>query len=446
MTVLVEMTHPYLSLGLLVHAIAKAAISARKQSEDSGTPYEEAMGAAMLAWESRLRELCDQRLIKGHDFDSLEEQDWLLLKIDHDVFWVDDLNACKPLTDAGLQFVVVPDKEAENEFVQWFGESVHNGKPIDWEYWVLNMPTLSAAEAARLLCGLDPDVFKTLKERPNRNDASRAIAECQKIERLAAAHDRERESPENWLQWAKANRQTVERGFERAVHAKQKRDAPPIEFGGMKQRTVELAGAISTFMASDEEFEAMAREVDERQAKGHFTVAEAAQILAAHLRVDGGEMRKKLESAFFQGRLTVRHPLTEIPITSQDIIRSWLNVVYATDVDDLVTKEWKVTGYTFSKILAAESDDLPRTELPEQAGKKSARQRDRILERLRSQGHDPADLPERKAGRAGAKAACKSALLKERERFTDGSLLFTEKSFEKAWEELRRLKLVLGAE
>lgn len=360
-TVVVEMTHQYLSLEYVVHAIAKAVVGAHKQGEGSGASYEEAMGAAMLAWESRLRELCEQRAIKGHDWDTLKENDWLYLNIERDVFSVDGLNACKPLTDAGLRFKVVPDADAQEEFAQWFGESVYNDRPIDWEYWVLNMPTLSAGDAARLMCGLDPDVFKTLEERPNRNDASKAIAVIQKTERLALAQGKDRDTPEMWLQWAKAHRLPVQLGFQRAVRAKQKRDAAPVEIAGRKERTVQLAGYTSPFWATDEEFEAMAREVDERQAKGHFTLAEAAQILAEHLGADPEDMRKRLQTAFFDAKLVVRDPKTEIPLTRADTLRPWLNIVYSSDVDQLLAHHWRVTGYTFVGIVSQAAGVLPQT-------------------------------------------------------------------------------------
>ena len=81
-------------------------------------------------------------------------------------------------------------------------EIAYNGAPIDWDYWVHQMPALTAAQAARLICGLDPDRFENLDNRPNENDPSQACAEAKRIQRLAETAGMEKVSPADWLQWA----------------------------------------------------------------------------------------------------------------------------------------------------------------------------------------------------------------------------------------------------
>lgn len=61
---------------------------------------------------------------------------------------------------------------------------------------------------------------------------------------------------------------------------------------------------------------------------------------------------------------------------------------------------------------------------------KQPAQERRILELLKAQGHDPLALPKRNPGTRGAKAEVKAMALRENQ-------LFSDKSFDKAWDRLR---------
>ncbi|MDI1339360.1 hypothetical protein [Polaromonas sp.] len=430
MSVVVELSHRYLSLEHLVYAMAKAVVKP-ELGANSTTEDDAAMGRAMLAFESELRLLASNNAIAGHAWDdNLKAAPWADLDIERDVFWIEDLNSCTALSDAGITFALVKNDEADEEFEQVFGELVYNGGEIDWDYWVMQMPVLSAGDASRLLCGLDPDVFQTLEETPNRNDASKAIAKVRKIERLALAQGKESDTQENWLLWAKARAIVVARGFEQGVNAKRKRDTPPASLFGRTERTIEVAGYKSTFWASDEEVAATAKEVSERQAKGQFTLAEAAQVLADARGLDGGEMLKRLEAAFFERKLTVREPRSELPKTREDRLHPWMDIVHALDVDELLLSQG--TTYSFSQLISP-TENTPNVSARRE--KKATQQADRILGWLETQGHVATKLPMWEPGKPGVKAACKTALCGD-------SRMFSDKSFEKAWEELSRQKLI----
>lgn len=82
-------------------------------------------------------------------------------------------------------------------------EYLQNGKQIDWRYWVENMPTLSPAEAARLMRGLDPELYEDLNSRPLPNyNVTQPCSEAKRMERLATAQGVGRLSPEEWYRWS----------------------------------------------------------------------------------------------------------------------------------------------------------------------------------------------------------------------------------------------------
>lgn len=107
----------------------------------------------------------------------------------------------------------------EREFEAAFHESVANGSCIKWRYWVHQMPNLTAEQAARLMCGLDPDLFESLNSRPNRNDPADLCQRARMIERLAIAEKHLADSPAGWLAWAKSRGFNVHDGFVLEVEA-----------------------------------------------------------------------------------------------------------------------------------------------------------------------------------------------------------------------------------
>lgn len=91
------------------------------------------------------------------------------------------------------------------EFTASFEETVNNDRFIDWRYWAKLMPVWTSAQAARLMCALDPDIFESYEAEPNANDRSKPIAMSKSIERLAHAQQVAVLAPSEWLVWAKRN-------------------------------------------------------------------------------------------------------------------------------------------------------------------------------------------------------------------------------------------------
>lgn len=110
-----------------------------------------------------------------------------------------------------------------------FAETVYNGKAINWRYWVHQLPALTAGEASRLLCALDPDpdLFQDLENRPNRNDPSRHCKNALMIQRLAEREGKESATPAEWLAWADTHQFTVHDGFRFAVESAPGQAAKP---------------------------------------------------------------------------------------------------------------------------------------------------------------------------------------------------------------------------
>jgi hypothetical protein len=94
-----------------------------------------------------------------------------------------------------------------------FAESANNGAAINWRYWAEQMPTWTSAQASRLMCALDPDVFEDLASRPNRSDPSQLTLNAKKIQRLADAQHIGELSPAEWLAWADKHKLRVHVGL-----------------------------------------------------------------------------------------------------------------------------------------------------------------------------------------------------------------------------------------
>ena len=97
-------------------------------------------------------------------------------------------------------------------------EVIANGRPINWSFWVHRRLCLTAGQAARLMCGLDPRKFKCLKARPNTNDPGNLCRHARNIERAALSENRLTDSPLGWLAWANDKKFKVHDGFVMAVN------------------------------------------------------------------------------------------------------------------------------------------------------------------------------------------------------------------------------------
>jgi hypothetical protein len=118
----------------------------------------------------------------------------------------------------------IDEADKQKELDQWqlrtaVDESIYNGTVISWRYWVEQMPQLSAAEAARLMSALDPDLFKSLDHRPNKNDPTKRCEKAAMIQRLAERQDMQVATPAEWLAWSIQEQIKVHDGFRLAVES-----------------------------------------------------------------------------------------------------------------------------------------------------------------------------------------------------------------------------------
>lgn len=200
---IVEMSHPYLSLSHLAKAMAAAIC--RERTSEGGLPFSpEESSKQEQRMEARLRALAISGAVDGHDWESLTRKAWSSLDIEQDVFLLKDLNACAPLNEEGFSFALVVDPRAELESNSDVVELVLNGTLLNWEYWVKKMRRLSAGQAARLMAGLDPDLYANLDARPvPKNDVRDACQRVVSVERLALNLEKEQDTAVGWLEWAK---------------------------------------------------------------------------------------------------------------------------------------------------------------------------------------------------------------------------------------------------
>ena len=90
----------------------------------------------------------------------------------------------------------------EGEDAAEFIECANNGgEPIDWLGWIADRPVLKAADAARLLAGLEPTTHKSLEIERNES-AGEAKRRAREFEGKAEAQGKERATPAEWLAWA----------------------------------------------------------------------------------------------------------------------------------------------------------------------------------------------------------------------------------------------------
>ena len=121
----------------------------------------------------------------------------------------------------------LPDTDDEVLAFELAREDEINGGPIDWERWTVKSATLTAAQAARLMAGLDPDKFESLAL--TRSDkAGPAKAHARRLEQLAAADEppKARDTPARWLAWADAKREKVHGPYRLAIEQAAKAAAP----------------------------------------------------------------------------------------------------------------------------------------------------------------------------------------------------------------------------
>jgi len=245
-----------------------------------------------------------------------------------------------------------------HDTVAGIGEVVYNGRLIDWRYWVENMPTLSPAEAARLMSGLDPELYEDLTARPvPKNDPSRACAEAKRIERLAVAQGAGRRTPEEWYLWALESGFTVHRGFFLAARgrhllereAQELKAMPRAEAArwerasevarGQRQVSFTYAGHRSDSVLTFPEFCA---EVDERLARwrlGRYDLIEAAEVLAQSAALDSRQLAEQMDTAIHAGKLAYRVNNIKVDVEHIPHEHLWHRTVFESDVNKWLASE-----------------------------------------------------------------------------------------------------------
>lgn len=349
----VEMPAPYLSLDHLVPAMARAVVRANRNKEKQDD--QEVFAAASLEWEGRLRALAHANGIKGHHRETLAAHEWDHLDIDRDAFYVGDLNGCRELTDFGFRFEVVRDDREQLEMDASFFETLLNGTLLNWRYW-LRMPKLGVEHAARLMAGLDPDLYADLAARPTKTDPRKNCQRAVSIERLARAEERLTDTPAGWLRWAEERELPVHLGFALAVEDKRQLDEAaaalkrlPLEEAahwdnardvgdGERQVTFKFASLSNSFNCTLPRFVEVVTERLERWKAGQYLIVEAAQLLQNVNRASSAErLCRQMESAIHNGKLKLREngvPLEqgEVPAgrlfnltVRADDVNDWLN-------------------------------------------------------------------------------------------------------------------------
>lgn len=238
-------------------------------------------------------------------------------------------------------------------------EHLQNGKLIDWQYWVENMPTLSPAEAARLMEGLDPELYEDLNSRPVTNyDATKSCGEARRIERLAIVEGVDRLSPEEWYRWAIDRGFGVHRGFFLAGYGRylmENEDAvlasmPPPEarrwqeahpkVGDRRQVSVAFAGHVSTVSQTFPDFCAEVEERLARWRRGRYTLVEAAQVIAdRQANLDAKLLSEQMDAAIHACKLTYR--LNNIRVEARFIPQKhlWHRDLFLEDVNAWLATE-----------------------------------------------------------------------------------------------------------
>ncbi|WP_296946790.1 hypothetical protein [uncultured Massilia sp.] len=179
-----------------------------------------------------------------------------------------------------------------------------------------------------------------------------------------------------------------------------------------------------------------------RWKQGRYRLTEAIQVISEAYpgEVDVRTFRMQSNRAVWQGKLVIR--MNGVRVDMSDLSIGGVSVSANPIVETRDFNEWLAnegSPYRLSyPYLDKDSEGLPSGS-QDKVVLKSTRQRELILQWLTSNGYNPEELPPRMRGKSGPKADVKAAMLKN-------ANMFTEKSFEKAWESLRSDGSLLGAD
>jgi hypothetical protein len=171
----------------------------------------------------------------------------------------------------------------------------------------------------------------------------------------------------------------------------------------------------------------------ERQRQGHYTLEEAAQIIADEYGDNPESHLARLQQAWAGGRLPVHQGGSRYLRNPGEAVCTFDDTVTAADLNDWLQVQM---GRKFPAVVdAGENVTVARSG---GAVSRFLAQESAILSYLKAQGLDPRKLPRNRPGKPGVKAATKKAL--------HGTPDFIgEKVFSKAWERLRANKEIMDA-
>ncbi len=140
-----------------------------------------------------------------------------------------------------------------------------------------------------------------------------------------------------------------------------------LEMLGQLKRTDE-AGLIGTSVQSTAAHAAEAAARDARQARGFYTLREAAQLLADAHGLNAQKLLQQLTAAFADGLLVVRDPETQAPLNSGRF-RDFYDWVTADDIDKLLSTSWRVSYRFPAGRSVTDADPLERAERTQMGGR-----------------------------------------------------------------------------
>jgi hypothetical protein len=113
----------------------------------------------------------------------------------------------------------IPARLSNDEFETGFHGVRFQAPPIDWVYWTRQLSTLTAGQAARLMCGLDPNQFASLEIVKDEESLNWFKRKAKRLIDLAADQGVEAASAVEWTAWAEVHGYCVPDGLNRAVRA-----------------------------------------------------------------------------------------------------------------------------------------------------------------------------------------------------------------------------------
>jgi hypothetical protein len=236
------------------------------------------------------------------------------------------------------------DPDAEVRFNAGFLETILNGRAINWRYWICHMSTLSAAQAARLMSALDPDIFENLENRPNKNDSSKHTKRARDIQRLAENQNLMSATPAEWLEWAVAHGLNVHTAFFLEVDSSLNENSPAASKSGSLHKRAEAHfwpnSQCDGNTVQEKERQAIARREADR-----YTLEEAAFFIAESAEERPDEILAKLKRDVSIGKLDAYEPgkNQKYRFGTDKVTRTFYEEIYGEDLNKwLAENELKI--------------------------------------------------------------------------------------------------------